>query len=89
MEVFNLYQQTQNSVIINLDRPRDFNGVYATKIRIDLLQVILKQRAIICMSYLDVNDSVVSTSPLILEFDNYADWASDDEYIVNYIQNNA
>ena len=89
MEVVNLYQDVSNKLIIELNGVRYYKNVEVRKVRIDLLQVILKQKAIICLSYLDDNNNDVISQPLIIEFDTYGAWGSNDDYIIDYIKNNA
>jgi hypothetical protein len=89
MEVINLYQDVANKMVIELNGVRNYNNKEVRRVRVDLLQVILKTKAIICLSYLDDNNDVVISQPLILEFDTYGAWGADDDYIINYIKNNA
>lgn len=59
-----------------------------TKFTVKSLEVKLTQSANILVDLLDKNDNYAGTEYLEISGDDYANWGSDDDYLVNWIKNN-
>jgi len=54
-------------------------------ITINVNNVVLFQSAVITVVYYDVNNSFISLQSLELAGENYTNWGSNDDYILNYV----
>jgi hypothetical protein len=59
-----------------------------SKFTIQRVDIHLKQSANITIDLIDNNGNYAGTEYLVMSGDDYSNWGSDDDYLINWVKNN-